>query len=53
METNPIPFSAIGEADSDPTYEAWKRVDKRWQKKAYTYSDPTYEAWKLQQNKLC
>ena len=32
--------------NSDPTYEAWKRLKSYWALEGTEYSDPTYEAWK-------
>ena len=32
--------------NSDPTYEAWKRMKEDPAESGGVYSDPTYEAWK-------
>ena len=43
---NPSTCSGFNRDHSDPTYEAWKRMQARGYSRQIQYSDPTYEAWK-------
>ena len=48
METSlNIAFTKLSVRHSDPTYEAWKRINRSGViNPPSPYSDPTYEAWK-------